>query len=70
VPSFPHAPFLACGALPPLRFGQFFLDEAEHFLKIESPASLRSEGVRVHPGMPFGFSLETAFGCAGILTIS
>lgn len=31
------------------------------------PASLRSEGVRVHPGMPFGFHSEIAFGFAGIL---
>jgi hypothetical protein len=33
----------------------------------EWPASLRSEGVRVHPGMPFGFPSETVFGFAGIL---
>ena len=32
------------------------------------PASLRSDGVRVHPGMPFGFPSESAFGFAGILT--
>jgi hypothetical protein len=31
------------------------------------PASLRSDGVRVHPGMPFGFPSESAFGFAGIL---
>jgi hypothetical protein len=31
------------------------------------PASLRSDGVRVHPGMPFGFPSELAFGFAGIL---
>jgi hypothetical protein len=31
------------------------------------PASLRSDGVRVYPGMPFGFLSETAFGFAGIL---
>ena len=30
--------------------------------------SLRSEGVRVHPGMPFGFPPESAFGFAGILS--
>jgi hypothetical protein len=34
---------------------------------IEMPASLRSDGVRVHPGMPFGFPSESAFGFAGIL---
>src|SRR6266851_1955505 len=60
-------PFPRSGSLPPLRFGQFFLDEAELFCKIEWPASLRSESVRVHPGMPFGFPSETAFGVAGIL---
>jgi len=32
------------------------------------PASLRSDGVRVHPGIPFGFHSEIAFGFAGILT--
>jgi hypothetical protein len=30
------------------------------------PASLRSEGVRVHPGMLFGFPPELAFSFAGI----
>src|ERR1700722_20031081 len=34
------------------------------------PASLRSEGVRVYPGIPFGFLSESAFGFAGILTHS
>ena len=34
---------------------------------IEVPASLRSDGVRVHPGMPFGIIPESAFGFAGIL---
>ena len=31
---------------------------------IELPASLRSDDVRVHPGMSFGFPSETAFGFA------
>jgi hypothetical protein len=35
--------------------------------KTEVPASLRSDGVRVQPGMPFGFPSESAFGFAGIL---
>jgi hypothetical protein len=30
------------------------------------PASLRSDGVRVRPGMPFGFPPEYAFSFAGI----
>ena len=32
------------------------------------PASLRSDGVRHHPGMPFGFPPEQAFSFAGIPT--
>src|ERR1700688_3433667 len=59
-------PFPRSGSLPPLRFGQFFLDEAEHFLQNRMASVARSEGVRVHPGMPFGFPSETAFGFAGI----
>jgi hypothetical protein len=35
---------------------------------IELPASLRSDGVRDHPGMPFGFLPELAFSFAGIPT--
>jgi len=33
---------------------------------IESPASLRSDGARDYPGMPFGFPSELAFSFAGI----
>ncbi len=36
--------------------------------EFEMPASLRSEGIRVRPGMSFGFPSESAFGFAGILT--
>jgi hypothetical protein len=44
------------------------LDHAEHFTgRIDVPASLRSDGVRDHPGMPFGFPPELAFSFAGIL---
>ena len=32
------------------------------------PASLSSDGVRNHPGMPFGFPPERAFSFAGIPT--
>src|SRR6266446_6507126 len=44
-------PFPRSGSLPPLRFGQFFLDEAEHFLqnRMASVATLR--GFRGYPGM-------------------
>ena len=43
---------------------------AEHFpapRTIEKPASLRSERVRDHSGMLFGFIPDSAFGFAGIL---
>jgi hypothetical protein len=30
------------------------------------PASLRSDGFRDHPGMPFGIIPDSAFGFAGI----
>ena len=33
---------------------------------IEKPASLRSDGDRDHPGIPFGFLSEQAFSFAGI----
>ena len=33
---------------------------------LREPASLRSDGVRDHPGMPFGFPPEYAFSFAGI----
>jgi hypothetical protein len=44
VPSFPRTHFSANGILPPLRSGQVFLDEAEHYCTIAMPASLRSDG--------------------------
>jgi hypothetical protein len=46
----------------------FSLTKPNTSCKIKVPASLRSDGVRVHPGMPFGFPPETAFGFAGILS--
>jgi hypothetical protein len=65
LPSFPRTAFSASGVLSSLRFGQVSLDEAEHFL--HNP-SLRSDGLRDHPGMPFGFIPDLAFGYAGIPT--
>ena len=58
MPSFPRTPFLASGALPPLRSGYISLDEAEHFLhnRNASVATLRwcsgssRNAVRNHPG--------------------
>ena len=43
LPSFPHTPFSATGALPPLRSGWVSLDEAEHFFhnQAASVATLR-----------------------------
>jgi hypothetical protein len=60
---FPHAPFSACGALPPLRSGHVSLDEAEHFLhnRSASVATLRwcsgssRNAVRNHPGFTVRF---------------
>ena len=56
------ASFLRCAP------DRFLLTKPNTSCTIEVPASLRSEGVRVHPGMPFGFPPESAFGFAGILT--
>jgi hypothetical protein len=67
VPSFPHAPFLAPALFLRCASDSFSLAKPNTSCKIEWPASLRSEGVRVHPGMPFGFPSETAFGFVAIL---
>ena len=56
------ASFLRCTA------DRFLLTKPNTSCTIEMPASLRSDGVRVHPGMPFGFPSESAFGFAGILS--
>jgi hypothetical protein len=48
---------------------KFSLTKPNTSRKIGMPASLRSEGVRVHPGMPFGFAPESAFGFDGILIV-
>ena len=37
---------------------RFLLTKANTSCTIEMPASLRSDGVRIHPGMPFGFLSE------------
>src|SRR5439155_7083351 len=65
--SSPHAPFLAPALFLRCASDSFSLEKPNTSCKIEWPSSLRSEGVRVHPGMPFGFPSETAFGFAGIL---
>ena len=66
VPSFPHAPFLTAAFF--LRFApdRFLLTKPSTSYAIELPASLRSDGVRDHPGMPFGFPSEQAFSFTGI----
>jgi hypothetical protein len=55
------------GAYPKQIAGAFFIPaEAGNNGTIEMPASLRPDGVRDHPGMPFGFIPDSAFGYAGI----
>jgi hypothetical protein len=56
VPSVPHAPFLAPALFLGCASDSFSLTKPNTSCKIEWPASLRSESVRVHPGMPFGFT--------------
>ncbi len=55
-------PFPRSGSLPPLCFGQFFLDEAEHFLqnRMASVATLRgcSGSPRNAVRLPFGNSVR------------
>jgi hypothetical protein len=46
--------------------GQVSLTEPNTVCLIEGPASHRSDGVRVHPGMPFGFPPESVFSFAVI----
>jgi hypothetical protein len=55
------ASFLRCAP------GRFLLTKPNTSCTIELPASLRSDGVRVHPGTVFGFPPEYAFSFAGIL---
>jgi hypothetical protein len=64
---FPTPPFLAPALFLRCASDSFSLTKPNTSCRIEWPALLRAEGVRVHPGMPFGFPSETAFGCAGIL---
>src|SRR5579862_9942655 len=45
---------------------RFLLTKPNTSCTIEMPASLRSDGVRDHPGMPFGIIPDSAFGFAGI----
>jgi hypothetical protein len=63
---FPRTPFSASSILPSLRFGQVLLTKPNTSCTIEMPASQRSDGVRDHPGMPFGFIPDLVFGFTGI----
>jgi hypothetical protein len=54
------SPFLAPALFLRCASDSFSLTKPNTSCKIEWPAPLRSEGVRVHPGMPFGFPSETA----------
>jgi len=66
-PLSPH-PFLRFDALPRFAPEKYLLTKPNTSCTIEMPASLRSDGVRDHLGMPFGFLLEYAFSFAGIPT--
>ncbi|MFN9298006.1 MAG: hypothetical protein ACK6DZ_09880, partial [Acidobacteriota bacterium] len=44
----------------------FSLTKANTYCKIKQPAPLRSEIVRLRPGMPFAFPPEYSFAFAGI----
>jgi len=48
-----------------LRMQPISVDEAEHFTS-QSSCQRRYDGVRDHPGMPFGFPPELAFSFVGI----
>jgi hypothetical protein len=56
------ASFLRCAR------DRFLLTKPITSCTIEVPASLCSDGVRDHPGMPFGIIPDLAFGLAGIPT--
>jgi len=61
-------PFCASGILPSLRFGRFLSRRSQTLSSaIEKPNVARTDGVRDHPGMPFGFPPERAFSFAGLL---
>jgi len=47
---------------------RFLLTKPNTSCTIKLPASLCSDGVRDHPGMPFGLLSEKAFSFAGIPT--
>ncbi len=63
---FPRTPVPASGAQPPLRSGWFLLTNPNTSRKIRKPASLRSDGVRLQPGILFGFPPETLLAFPGI----
>jgi hypothetical protein len=50
-------------------FGRFLLTKPNTSCPIEVPVSVRSDGVRDHPGMPFGIMPDLVFGftCIPIL---
>ena len=58
--SSPVASFLRCAP------NRFLLTKPNTYRTIELPASPRSDGVRDHPGIPFGFPSERAFSFTGI----
>src|SRR5579872_7334995 len=61
----PRTPILACGRHPPLCSGRFVLTNSNTSRKIRRPASLRSDGVHLRPGMVFDFLDGINFNCLG-----
>ena len=68
LPPFPAPLFPLAASFLRYAPDKFLLTKPNTSCTIEMPASLRSDGVRVHPGMPFGFPPEYAFSFAGIPT--
>jgi hypothetical protein len=62
----PHTPILASPFRLRFASDRFLSTEPNTSCTIEMPASLRSDGVQVRPGTPFGFPPESAFSIPGI----
>jgi hypothetical protein len=68
LPPFPAPLSPLAASFPRFAPDTFLLTNLNTSCTIELPASLRSDGVRDHPGMAFGFPPEQAFSFAGIPT--
>jgi hypothetical protein len=58
LPTFPAPLCPLAASFLPCAPDRCLLTKPNPFPHIELPASLRSDGVRDHPGMPFGFPSE------------